>query len=83
MHHAKPNLSINALAEEFSVTRATIWRWREGGKIPEPDFVIGDHPYWIRDSLYKKLALNKSELSFDGQTEPKQETSGNRIGGLS
>ena len=83
MRYAKPNLSINSLAEEFSVTRATIWRWRKDGKIPKPDFFIGDHPYWIRDSLYKKLTSDKSELSLECQAEAELETSENQLGGQS
>ena len=63
MEFPKPNLSINALAVELSVTRATIWRWRRDGKLPQPDFVIGDHPYWNRDSLYQQLRAQANGVS--------------------
>jgi len=55
------NLSISKLCEEFSVSRTTIYRWRTEGKLPKPDFIIGDKAYWNRNSLYTYLQ-NKQSL---------------------
>ena len=54
------NLNVSLLCEEFSVSRTTIYRWRTAGKIPEPDFVIGDKAYWNRSNLYTYLQNNQS-----------------------
>ena len=46
-------LTIQSIATEFQVNRATVWRWRKEGKLPKPDYLIGDRPYWDRETLYQ------------------------------
>ena len=75
------NLNINSVATEFSVSRATVWRWRRDGKLPEPDFVIGDHPYWNRDSLYQRLRAQAYGVSDDNLRTGTPQTSNDQNGG--
>jgi hypothetical protein len=75
------NLNINSVAIEFSVSRATVWRWRRDGKLPEPDFVIGEHPYWNRDSLYQRLRAQASRASHDNLRTRTPQTSNDQNGG--
>ena len=76
-----PNLNINSVATEFSVSRATVWRWRRDGKLPEPDFVIGEHPYWNRDSLYQRLRAQANGASENNLTTKTPEAFEGQNGG--
>jgi hypothetical protein len=35
----------------FGVSRPTVYRWMDAGKLPKPDGWVGRHPYWLNETL--------------------------------
>lgn len=44
-------VSYEEIAEMLGVKKATVWRWRSTGVIPEPDGTISGQPLWQRERV--------------------------------
>ncbi|MDA9711421.1 helix-turn-helix domain-containing protein [Luminiphilus sp.] len=50
-----PILSIEDIADRFSISRTTLWHWRRRGHLPKPTFQMGRRPYWDAAELTEFL----------------------------
>lgn len=44
-------VSYEEIATLLNVKKATVWRWRSTGVLPEPDGVISGQPLWQRERI--------------------------------
>jgi predicted site-specific integrase-resolvase len=44
-------VGLTQIAERLGVPRGTVDSWRHRGKLPEPNLMIGIHPYWEWSSI--------------------------------
>ncbi len=62
----RPRLNTSEVAKMFAVTRATLYRWMEEGKIPAPARDPGSGwPIWQQPELdaFAKLVRNRKKKS--------------------
>ena len=55
-----PILSIEDIADRFSISRTTLWHWRRRGHLPKPTFQMGRRPYWDAAELTEFLKATAS-----------------------
>jgi predicted DNA-binding transcriptional regulator AlpA len=48
-------LSSSDILKKFRISPTTLWRWRQKGFIPKPDYQIGARPYWDAEELKEHL----------------------------
>ncbi len=48
-------LSSSDILKKFRISPTTLWRWRQKGFIPAPDYQIGTRPFWEADGLKEHL----------------------------
>ena len=56
----KTVLSTNDIANQFGISRVTLWKWRQKGYIPKPTYQMGQRPYWDAEELRIYLERNKT-----------------------
>jgi len=47
-------VGLTQIAERLGVPRNTVDSWRARGKLPEPDLMIGIHPYWDWETIRQR-----------------------------
>jgi DNA-binding transcriptional MerR regulator len=54
-------LSISDILKKFRISPSTLWRWRQKGFIPAPDYQIGTKPYWEAEGLREHLKQTQTQ----------------------